>query len=164
MAKTKVPCALVTSMDRYTTDQLLDKLGLRQFFTCLVTGGRTSKHLLGAARGSATVLQAGALRCTVCRECLRGASCSPRRPELPPGAADDDMETISQRYLSAAIKLGRPPNQCVVFAACPTSITGARRGADWGAGQEEGLLTRAQEPPAEDKRCKHWRGGACRFL
>ncbi|KAL4448919.1 hypothetical protein ABPG77_007636 [Micractinium sp. CCAP 211/92] len=76
MAKTRVPCALVTSMDRFTTDQLLDKLGLRQFFTCLVT-------------------------------------------------ADDDMETISQRYLSAAIKLGRPPNQCVVFAACPTSITAA---------------------------------------
>ena len=40
-------------------------------------------------------------------------------------AADDDMETVSQRYLSAAIKLGRPPNACVVFAACPTSITGA---------------------------------------
>ena len=42
-------------------------------------------------------------------------------------AADDDMETVSQRYLSAAIKLGRPPNHCVVFAACPTAVTGARR-------------------------------------
>ncbi|EFN51235.1 hypothetical protein CHLNCDRAFT_33180, partial [Chlorella variabilis] len=70
MSKTRVPCALVTTMDRHTTGELLDKLGLRHYFTCLVT-------------------------------------------------ADDDMETISQRYLSAAIKLGRPPNQCVVFAACP---------------------------------------------
>jgi beta-phosphoglucomutase-like phosphatase (HAD superfamily) len=35
------------------------------------------------------------------------------------------METMAQRYLSAAIKLGRPPNQCVVFAACPTSVTAA---------------------------------------
>jgi hypothetical protein len=40
-------------------------------------------------------------------------------------AADDDMETMSQRYLSAAIKLERPPNHCVVFSACPTSITAA---------------------------------------
>ena len=44
-----------------------------------------------------------------------------------PAAADDDMETMAQRYLSAAIKLGRPPNHCVVFAACPTSVTGRPR-------------------------------------
>ena len=72
---------------------------------------------------------------------VRAGTCAQRgRRSLPPlrpcrwPAADDDMETISQRYLSAAIKLGRPPNQCVVFAACPTSITGAaRRG--WMGGQ-----------------------------
>ena len=44
-----------------------------------------------------------------------------------PAAADDDMETMAQRYLSAAIKLGRPPNHCVVFASCPTSVTGGAR-------------------------------------
>ncbi|PSC73179.1 haloacid dehalogenase-like hydrolase superfamily [Micractinium conductrix] len=76
MGKTKVPCALVTSMDRHTTDELLARLGLRNYFTCLVT-------------------------------------------------ADDDMETMAQRFLSAAIKLGRPPNQCVTFSADPTSITAA---------------------------------------
>lgn len=76
MSKTRVPCALVTSMDRHTTDRLLEKLALRNYFTCLVT-------------------------------------------------ADDDMETVSERFLSAAIKLGRPPNSCVVFAACPTSVTAA---------------------------------------
>jgi beta-phosphoglucomutase-like phosphatase (HAD superfamily) len=39
--------------------------------------------------------------------------------------ADDDMETIAQRYLSAAIKLNRPPNQCVVFAATPAQCAAA---------------------------------------
>ena len=39
------------------------------------------------------------------------------------------METVSQRFLSAAIKLVRPPNHCVVFAADPTAITGAALGA-----------------------------------
>lgn len=39
--------------------------------------------------------------------------------------ADDDMETISERFLSAAIKLGRPPNQCVVFSGCPAAVTAA---------------------------------------
>lgn len=76
MHRTKVPSALVTSMDRATTHALLDRLGLRQFFAATVT-------------------------------------------------ADDDMETISHRFLSAAIKLGRPPDQCVVFAGCPSSVTAA---------------------------------------
>ena len=39
MSKTKVPTALVTTMDRHTTNALLDKLGLRHYFTCTVTGG-----------------------------------------------------------------------------------------------------------------------------
>jgi beta-phosphoglucomutase-like phosphatase (HAD superfamily) len=39
--------------------------------------------------------------------------------------ADDDMETIAQRYLSASIKLNRPPNQCVVFGATPASVAAA---------------------------------------
>jgi phosphoglycolate phosphatase-like HAD superfamily hydrolase len=38
MSKTKVPCALITTMDRHTTDALLDRLGLRHYFSCLVTG------------------------------------------------------------------------------------------------------------------------------
>jgi hypothetical protein len=34
----------VTTMDRHTTGELLEKLGLRNFFTCLVTGAhRCSK-------------------------------------------------------------------------------------------------------------------------
>ncbi|KAI7845475.1 hypothetical protein COHA_001023 [Chlorella ohadii] len=76
MSKNRVPSALVTTMDRHTTDALLERLGLRHYFTCTVT-------------------------------------------------ADDDMETIAQRFLSAAIKLGRPPDHCVVFAACPTAVTAA---------------------------------------
>jgi beta-phosphoglucomutase-like phosphatase (HAD superfamily) len=39
--------------------------------------------------------------------------------------AEDDMDTQAQRLLSAAIKLARPPEQCVVFAACPSSVTAA---------------------------------------
>lgn len=39
--------------------------------------------------------------------------------------ADDDMETLAQRYLSAAIKLHRPPNHCVVFSASPTGVAAA---------------------------------------
>lgn len=35
------------------------------------------------------------------------------------------MDTISQRFLSASIKLGRPPDQCVVFESSPAGITAA---------------------------------------
>ena len=76
MSKTNVPCALVTAMDRTTAVDLLERLGLRRYFSALVT-------------------------------------------------ADDDMETVAQRYLSAALKLGRPPNQCVVFGGCPASVAAA---------------------------------------
>ena len=37
-------------------------------------------------------------------------------------AAEDGMETIAQRFLSAAIKLGRPPDHCVTFV--PGSLAG----------------------------------------
>jgi beta-phosphoglucomutase-like phosphatase (HAD superfamily) len=76
MAKTNVPCALITSIDKTTATTLLEKMHLRQYFGALVT-------------------------------------------------ADDDMETIAQRYLSAAIKLNRPPNQCVVFGATPAAMAAA---------------------------------------
>jgi len=39
--------------------------------------------------------------------------------------AEDGMETKSQRFLSAAIKLGRPPNHCVVFDSCLAGVTAA---------------------------------------
>lgn len=54
--------------------------------------------------------------------------------------AEDGMDTLAQSFLSAAIKLGRPPNQCVVFGACPASITAAHNctmkviGLGWRAG------------------------------
>jgi hypothetical protein len=39
--------------------------------------------------------------------------------------AEDGMETRSQQLLSAAIKLGRPPNQCVAFVSDMQGITAA---------------------------------------
>jgi beta-phosphoglucomutase-like phosphatase (HAD superfamily) len=39
--------------------------------------------------------------------------------------AEDGMETISQRFLSASLKLGRAPNQCVVFESSPSGVTAA---------------------------------------
>ncbi len=39
--------------------------------------------------------------------------------------SEDDMETISQRLLSAAIKLHRPPNLCVLLDASPEGVTAA---------------------------------------
>ena len=39
--------------------------------------------------------------------------------------AEDGMETRSQLLLSAAIKLGRPPNRCVAFVADPQGVTAA---------------------------------------
>lgn len=77
LSKSKVPCAVVSNMDRVNLSEALERMGLGQFFQAKVT-------------------------------------------------AEDGMETIAQRYLSAALKLGRPPNQCVVFAACPQSIVAAR--------------------------------------
>ncbi|GAB4824176.1 hypothetical protein N2152v2_011222 [Parachlorella kessleri] len=38
---------------------------------------------------------------------------------------EDGMDTLSQSFLSAAIKLGRPPDQCIVFGACPATVTAA---------------------------------------
>ena len=38
--------------------------------------------------------------------------------------ANDGMETISESLLSAAIKLGRPPNRCVSFSANPEGEPG----------------------------------------
>ncbi len=39
--------------------------------------------------------------------------------------SDDGMETTSQRLLSAAMKLGRPPKDCVAFLSSPAGITAA---------------------------------------
>jgi hypothetical protein len=36
--------------------------------------------------------------------------------------SEDGMETLAQRFLSAAIKLGRPPDHCVAFV--PGSLAG----------------------------------------
>jgi hypothetical protein len=38
MERTRVPCALVTTLDRHTTAELLERLGLRNYLTCTVTG------------------------------------------------------------------------------------------------------------------------------
>ncbi|KAK9836404.1 hypothetical protein WJX84_001269 [Apatococcus fuscideae] len=39
--------------------------------------------------------------------------------------AEDGMETPAQCFLSAALKLGRPPNKCVVFESSPAGVTAA---------------------------------------
>ncbi len=39
--------------------------------------------------------------------------------------AEDGTETIAETLLSAAYKLQRPPNQCVVFDSSPSGIAAA---------------------------------------
>eukprot|EP00882_Tetradesmus_deserticola_P008928 GHRQ01009418.1.p1 GENE.GHRQ01009418.1~~GHRQ01009418.1.p1 ORF type:complete len:383 (+),score=146.30 GHRQ01009418.1:255-1403(+) len=39
--------------------------------------------------------------------------------------AEDELETISQRLLTASVKLGRAPNMCVYFDSSPPGITAA---------------------------------------
>lgn len=39
--------------------------------------------------------------------------------------AEDELETISQRLLTASVKLGRAPNMCVFFDSSPPGITAA---------------------------------------
>ncbi|EIE24734.1 HAD-like protein, partial [Coccomyxa subellipsoidea C-169] len=39
--------------------------------------------------------------------------------------SEDGMETLSQRFLCSAIKLARPPNQCVVFTSSLAGLTAA---------------------------------------
>ena len=39
--------------------------------------------------------------------------------------AEDGMDTTSQQFLSAAIKLNRPPQDCVVFESSPQGIAAA---------------------------------------
>eukprot|EP00899_Mesostigma_viride_P020019 jgi/Mesvir1/28018/Mv04627-RA.1 len=40
-------------------------------------------------------------------------------------SAEDDMESKAQRYLSAAVKIDRPPLKCVVFEDDPRGVTAA---------------------------------------
>jgi len=72
----KVPCAVVTSMDRPSLHDQLDRAGLLGLFEADVT-------------------------------------------------AADDMETSSELLLGAAIKLRRPPNQCIAFTGCPQVVAAA---------------------------------------
>jgi len=72
----KVPCALVTNLDRQTLRKQLERTNLLGTFDVDVT-------------------------------------------------AEDGMETISESLLSAAIKLGRPPNKCVAFSSCPQVVVAA---------------------------------------
>ncbi len=39
--------------------------------------------------------------------------------------AEDGTETIAESLLSAAFKLQRPPNQCVVFDSSPSGVAAA---------------------------------------
>ncbi len=39
--------------------------------------------------------------------------------------AEDDMDTLAERLLSASLKLQRPPDHCVVFVASPSAVTAA---------------------------------------
>lgn len=79
MSKNRVPSALVTTMDRHTTDALLERLGLRHYFTCTVTGrwqgrasGRAGWHhgavaaVGGRAGGRAGGQESGVLRPRCC--------------------------------------------------------------------------------------------------
>eukprot|EP00879_Flechtneria_rotunda_P014666 GHRR01015326.1.p2 GENE.GHRR01015326.1~~GHRR01015326.1.p2 ORF type:complete len:126 (+),score=43.20 GHRR01015326.1:616-993(+) len=38
---------------------------------------------------------------------------------------EDELDTISQRLLTASVKLRRPPNMCVYFDSSPPGITAA---------------------------------------
>jgi hypothetical protein len=63
--------------------------------------------------------------------------CGRTRPESLPGAqpdsdlapkqvtAEDEFETLSQRLLSASLKLARPPNMCVAVESTPEGVTAA---------------------------------------
>ena len=130
MGDWRVPCALVTSLDRATAAALLERMGLRHNFDALVTGESCGGGGRGGEGGGATCRRRGVANplhtrmptpCT--RTCARPparprspAPPTPPRPPPPPHAADDDMETIAQRYLVASMRLGRPPNQVCVRA------------------------------------------------
>ncbi len=53
--------------------------------------------------------------------------------------SEDGMETKSQNLLSAAIKLGRPPSQCVAFESSPAGLTAAHN-CTMKVGWQEGTL------------------------
>jgi len=63
--------------------------------------------------------------------------------------AEDGMETLAQRLLSAAIKLGRPPDHCVVFETSPVGVCAAHNctmKARGGPAGEQGCA--GEQPPA----------------
>ena len=73
LKKTKVPCAVVSQMQRKDVRKVLKQMGLDEFFAADVT-------------------------------------------------FEDDMETLANRNLCAAMKLRRPPDHCIVFDYTPAGI------------------------------------------
>lgn len=76
LEKTKVPCAVMSHMNRDAVHRVLDQMGIRHYFSVDVT-------------------------------------------------FEDDMETLAQQYLCAAVKLQRPPDHCIVFEYSPMGIAAA---------------------------------------
>jgi len=65
--------------------------------------------------------------------------------------AEDEHQTISQSLLSAAIKLGRPPNMCVYFDSSVPGITAAHNCTLKAVGvfDKQGLTSRHQLKSAD---------------
>jgi len=76
LEKTNVPCTVISHMNRDALETVLDRLGIRRFFSVDVS-------------------------------------------------FEDDMETLAQQFLCAALKLERPPEQCIVFDNSPLGIAAA---------------------------------------
>lgn len=72
----RIPCAIVSSLDRRYMTEALEQMGLQKYFQAIVT-------------------------------------------------EEDGMESMAQRFLSAALKLDRKPSKCVVFEDDPRGITAA---------------------------------------
>ncbi|XP_019192511.1 PREDICTED: uncharacterized protein LOC109186813 [Ipomoea nil] len=72
----RIPCAVVSNLDRKNMVDALEHLGLMKYFQAIVS-------------------------------------------------EEDGMESIAQRFLSAAVKLDRKPSKCVVFEDDPRGITAA---------------------------------------
>ncbi|KAK6932937.1 Haloacid dehalogenase-like hydrolase [Dillenia turbinata] len=70
----RIPCAVVSSLERKSLVEALDRMGIKKYFQAIVT-------------------------------------------------AEDGMESIAHRFLSAAVKLDRKPSKCVVFEDDPRGIT-----------------------------------------
>ncbi|TXG50003.1 hypothetical protein EZV62_025878 [Acer yangbiense] len=103
MSTARIPCAVVSSLDRRNMNEALERMGLLKYFQNVTKFFPFPDPM--------TLL-----------EFIIWQMVTPCEAIV---SEEDGMESIAHRFLSAAVKLDRKPSKCVVFEDDPRAITAA---------------------------------------